>query len=175
MDEAAENIKATQKKRKQDYDHRHLSKTEVKVDDILLLKNNKRFDRKGGKFSQKWLGPYTVVNISDKGVATLKNASELTLKKTCNVVQLKHYIQGADKKSKSTSNDRVFWKTKVCQPNKSSLQVTLLWLKNELYERTEADRDILESKDVWLNNNLMGAEQKFICKLLVALKPTNRY
>ena len=87
-------LKATQKKQKQDYDHRHLSKTESKVDDIVLLKNNKRFDREGGKFSQKWFGPYTVVSTPDKGVATLKNALGLTLKKTCNIVQLKHYIQG---------------------------------------------------------------------------------
>ena len=70
-----------------------MSKTEIKVDGIVLLKNNKRFDRKGGKFSQKLLGPYTVMNISDKGVATLTNASGVTLKNKCNIVQLKHYIQ----------------------------------------------------------------------------------
>ena len=57
-----------------------MSQTEIKVDDIVLLKINKRFDRKCGKFSKKWLGPYTVMNISDKGVATLKNASGVTLK-----------------------------------------------------------------------------------------------
>ena len=49
-----------------------MSITEIKVDDIVLWKNNKQFDRKGGKFSQECLGPYTVVNISDEGVATLK-------------------------------------------------------------------------------------------------------
>ena len=51
-----------------------------KVDDIVLLKNNKRLDLNGGKFSQKWLGPYTVKNISGKGVATLKNTLGVTLK-----------------------------------------------------------------------------------------------
>ena len=75
------------------------------MDDIVLLKNNKRFDRKGGKFSQKWLGPYTVMNISDKGVATLKSASGVILKNKYNIVQLKHYIQRVDDKSKSTSNE----------------------------------------------------------------------
>ena len=90
-DEVAENIKSyTEKKQKRDYDCRHLSKTEMKVDVIVLLKNNERFDRNGRKFSQKWLGPYIVMNISDKVVATLKNASVLTIKKTCNIVQLKH-------------------------------------------------------------------------------------
>ena len=71
VDDAADNIKAAYKKQKLDYDRRHMSKTEIKVADIALLKNNKRFDRKGGKFSQKWLSPYIVMNISDKGVATL--------------------------------------------------------------------------------------------------------
>ena len=65
-DEAAENIKGTQKKQKRDYDHRHWSEIEIKVDNIVLLKNNKPFDRKGGKLSQKWLSPYTVMNITDK-------------------------------------------------------------------------------------------------------------
>ena len=77
----------------------------IKVDDIVLLKNNKQFDRKGGKFSQKCLCPYTVMNISGKAVATLKNVSGVTLKNKYNIVQLKHYIQGADDKSKSTSNE----------------------------------------------------------------------
>ena len=63
-----------------------MSKTEIKVDDIVLLKYNKRFDRKGGKFSQKWFGPYTVINISDKGVATLKNGLGVTLKNRYNIV-----------------------------------------------------------------------------------------
>ena len=59
-----------------------MSKTEIKVDDIVLLKNNKRFDRKGGKFSQKWLGPYTIMNISDKGVETLINTTLFNLNTT---------------------------------------------------------------------------------------------
>ena len=49
-----------------------MSKTEIKGGDIVLLKNNKRFDRKGGKFSQKWLCPYTVMNITVKGVCAFK-------------------------------------------------------------------------------------------------------
>ena len=104
-DDADNNIKAAQKKQKQDYDCRHMSKTEIKVGDIVLLKNNKRYDGKDGKFSQKWLIPYTVMNISDEGVATLQNALGVTLKNKYNIVQLKHFIQGADDKSKSTSNE----------------------------------------------------------------------
>ena len=73
-----------------------MSQTEINVGDIVLLKNNKWFDRKRGKFSQKWLSPYTVMSISDKGVATLKNASVVTLNNKYNIIQLKNYIQGAD-------------------------------------------------------------------------------
>ena len=80
-----------------------MSKTVSKVDDTVLLKSNKQFDRKCVKFSQKWLSPYTAMSISDKEVATLKNALRVTLKNKYNIVQPKYYIQGADDKSKSTS------------------------------------------------------------------------
>ena len=73
-----------------------MSQTEINVGDIVLLKNNERFDRKPGKFSQKWLSPYAVMSISDKGVATLKNASVVTFNNKYNIIQLKNYIQGAD-------------------------------------------------------------------------------
>ena len=72
------------------------------------MKNKKRFDRKGGKFSQKWLGPYTVMNISDKGVVTLQNASGVTLKSKYNIVQLQLYIQGAEDKSKSIQMKKLY-------------------------------------------------------------------
>ena len=51
------------------------------------------------------------MNISDKGVATLTNGSGVTVKNKYNIVQLKHCIQEADDKSKSTSNEESanFW------------------------------------------------------------------
>ena len=49
-------------------------------------------------------------------------------------------------------------------------QVTSSRLKNELYELTVADKEILESKDGWLNNNLMDAGQQLICKALGSLE-----
>ena len=64
------------------------------------------------------------MNISDKGVVVLKNASGVTLKNKYNIVQLKHYIQGADNKSKSTSNEQSanFWNH---TPDES---VEMIWL-----------------------------------------------
>ena len=54
----------------------------------------------------------------------------------------------------------------MCQPNQSSSQGTSSWLKNELYEFTDVDREILENKDGWLNDNVMDAGQQFICMKL---------
>ena len=68
------------------------------------------------------------------------------------------------------TTDRIFWKTKVCQPKQSSSQVMPSWLKNELYELTEAVREILKSKDGWLNDNLMDARQQLICKAVGSLE-----
>ena len=58
----------------------------------------------------------------------------------------------------------------MCQPNQSSSQVTSSWLKNDLYDLTDAHREILESKDGWLNDNLMDAGQQLICKTLGSLE-----
>ena len=66
------NIRKAQDKQKKDLDRHHLSNSEMKVGDLILLSNNKRKDRKGGKFSFAWLGPYIVSEITPKLVATLK-------------------------------------------------------------------------------------------------------
>ena len=92
-DDAAENIKSAQKKQKRDYDRRHMSNLEIRVDDMVLMKSNKRIGQKGGKFSQKLLHPYTVNKISEKGVVTLKNISSLILNKKYNVANLKHFFK----------------------------------------------------------------------------------
>ena len=58
----------------------------------------------------------------------------------------------------------------MCQPNQSSSQVSSSRLKNELDEITEADRKILESKDGWLNDNLMYAGEQLIYKAVGILE-----
>ena len=57
---AGRNIKQAQEKQKRDFDRWHLSSTNVKVGDRVLLENKWRQDRKGRKFSYRWRGPYTV-------------------------------------------------------------------------------------------------------------------
>ena len=46
-----------------------------------MLKNNKRKDRKGGKFTFKLLGPYVVSDITKKGLVKSKNKNDKDLKK----------------------------------------------------------------------------------------------
>ena len=60
--------------------------------DKILLKNQTREDRKGGKFSFKWLGPYTVHAISDKNICSLINKDGKLLKTKYNVSLLKPYV-----------------------------------------------------------------------------------
>ena len=47
---------------------------------------------------------------------------------------------------------RILWKGKSCPQNESPPQVEspTIWLKNNLYELTEADKEVLETSDAWL-------------------------
>ena len=47
-------------------DQRHLSNSEIKVGDLILLRNDKRKYRMRGKFSFAWLRPYIVSEITPK-------------------------------------------------------------------------------------------------------------
>ena len=100
--QAGENIKKAQKKQQKDYLKRHGNA----VNDIcirveVLLRNNKRKDRKGGKFCYKWVGPYVVSNITKKGVASLRNKNGLELKKKYNITQLKLFLENTTNTNES--------------------------------------------------------------------------
>ena len=64
----------------------------IKAKDKVWLKSQKRLDRKGGKFSYKWLGPYVIGEVSKKGLCTLINQHGNELSKTYNVGLLKPYL-----------------------------------------------------------------------------------
>ena len=57
---ASNNITKSSRGAKKDFDRRHLSSSDIKAGNYVLLRNNKRNDRKGWKFSFVWLGPYVV-------------------------------------------------------------------------------------------------------------------
>ena len=64
---------------------------------------------------------------------------------------------------------RIFWKIKSNESSNSQ-RIPAIWIKNELYELKELDKEILEGSDCWLNDNLMDAGQKLICKALGSLE-----
>ena len=64
---------------------------------------------------------------------------------------------------------RIFWKIKSNESSNSH-RIPAIWIKNELYELRESNKEILEGSDCWSNDNLMDAGQKLICKALGNLK-----
>ena len=66
-----------------DYESRNKSSASnnIYIGAEVLLRNNKRKDRKGGKFIFKKLGPYVVSDITKKGFVKLKNKNDKKLKK----------------------------------------------------------------------------------------------
>ena len=58
--QAGQNIKKAQVKQQKDYNNRHSTpNATLPIGSKVLLENQKRKDRKGGKFTYRWLGPYT--------------------------------------------------------------------------------------------------------------------
>ena len=91
--EASKNIVKAQEKQQKDYNRRHTGPTSFKIKDKVWLKNQRRQDRKGGKFSYKWTGPYTIEHITKTGLCTLRNERSATvLAKKFNVGLLKPYL-----------------------------------------------------------------------------------
>ena len=82
-----------------------MSKAEIHVDDTVLLRNNKRFDRIGGK----WLGHYIVTSITPKELVSLRNSNRKFLQKKYNIVHLKQFIEDmiedSNYQSTSTTNE----------------------------------------------------------------------
>ena len=89
-DKASQNIKKAQEKQQKDYNKRHSTPpSTLPIRSKVVIQNLKRQDRKGGKFTYKWIGPYTIESISKTGLCALTNQKGVTLKKKYNVSLLK--------------------------------------------------------------------------------------
>ena len=89
---ATQNIKKAQKKQQKDYNKRHSTPpSTLPIGSKVLLQNLKRQDRKGGKFTFKWIGPYIIQSISKTGLCALSNQKGVALKKKYNVSLLKPF------------------------------------------------------------------------------------
>ena len=112
-EKASQNIKKAQAKHQEDYNNRHSTiSTTLPIGSKVLLQNQRRQDRKRGKFSYKWIGPYTIKSISKTGLCVLINEKGFVLKKKYNVSLLKPYNSKADSdppeeiKEKDQENDK---------------------------------------------------------------------
>ena len=70
----------------------------IKVGQKVLLKNQRRMDRKGVKFSFKWFGPFTAHSISNKNLCSLINKDGTLMKTKYNVSLLKAYLNSDKRK-----------------------------------------------------------------------------
>ena len=58
---------------------------------LVLLRNSHRESKKGDKMKPRWLGPYRVYEVLDKGVYRLENLKGVVLKAAVNQCRLKLY------------------------------------------------------------------------------------
>lgn len=99
--QASCNIKKAQEKQQRDYNNRHSNfSSTLRIGSKVLLQNQKRQDRKGGKFTYKWTGPYTIKATTKTGLCTLVNKQDETLRKKYNVSLLKPFFS-----NDTTEND----------------------------------------------------------------------
>ena len=90
--EVTVNIKLAQKKQKKDYDHRQgLGGVPFAEGDMVLLRDLRRLDRKGGKSKKPWLGPYKVSEIFENHTVALETEDGRKLKKKHNLASLKQF------------------------------------------------------------------------------------
>ncbi|KAL5475518.1 hypothetical protein EMCRGX_G025345 [Ephydatia muelleri] len=82
LEEAKGNIIAAQLRQKKAYDRKHCKPGHYQCDQLVLLKNFKRQKVKGGKLMERYLGPYTIMNVLPHGVYELCNEKGKTTRAT---------------------------------------------------------------------------------------------
>ena len=104
---ASQNINKAQAKHQKDYNNCHSTiSTTLPIGSKVLSQNQRRQDRKGGKFSYKWIGPYIIKSISKTELCVLINEKGFVLKKKYNVSLLKPYNSKADSDPPEEINEK---------------------------------------------------------------------
>ena len=83
-------------KQGRDYNQYHQVPNKIKVSEKVYLKNQRRMDRKGGKFSFKWFDPFTDHSISNKNICSLINKDGTQIKIKYNISLLKPYLDSGE-------------------------------------------------------------------------------
>ena len=106
-EKASQNTKKAQAKHQKDYKNRHSTiSTTLPIGSKVLLQNQRRQDRKGKKFSYKWIGPYIIKSISKTGLCVLISEKGFSIKKKCNVSLLKPYNSKTDSDPPEEINEK---------------------------------------------------------------------
>ena len=82
LEEAKGNIIAAQLRQKKAYYRKHCKLGQFQCDPLVLLKNFKQQKVKGGKLMERYLGPYTIMNVLPHGVYELRNEKGKTTRAT---------------------------------------------------------------------------------------------
>jgi len=123
INEAHKAIDIAQEKQRKQYNSRHQPKDPLKEGDRVLLKNLKRSDRKGGKATLPWLGPYTILEVFHNNTCRLSSQSG-ELAKKYNLCNLKRYHDISSEEVINANN------TAAEQPDQGDLWIPLLHLKD---------------------------------------------
>ena len=110
-EKAKRNIKQAQDRQKKQYDKRRCPIL-FKYGDKVLHKNLLRNDRKGGRFIERWNGPYSILECLGENTYKLKNSDGVALQKKANGCNLKSYNDHDDNDASFTSSPQP--KKQVC-------------------------------------------------------------
>ena len=101
---ASKSICSAQEKQRHDYNRRHQVPSKIKAGQKVLLKNQGRMDKKGGKFSFKWFDPFTFHLISNKNLCSLITKDGTLIKTKYNASLLKPHLDSDEAKVKCDEN-----------------------------------------------------------------------
>ena len=86
---------------------------------LVLVRNSQRDGRRGGKFQNRWLGPYKIVEFLGKGIYKLANPkNDRQLKKCVNICRLKVFYSSTHQ-TLNFSNSSIF-QTQTCSENEDN-------------------------------------------------------
>ena len=164
-----ENICSAQEKQRRDYNRCHQVSNKIKVGQKVLLKNQRRMDRKGGKLSFKWFGPFTVHSISNKDLSSVINKDGTLIKSKCNVYLLKPYLDSDETKvtcdenhPPSATNEQPHETEKVDPPSLTEKQV-LVEERIDNYAITNLPNEIIEMILVYEVNSSKNSTETETC------------
>ncbi|KAL5502451.1 hypothetical protein EMCRGX_G009227 [Ephydatia muelleri] len=82
LEEAKGNIIAAQLRQKEAYDKKHCKPGQFLCNQLVLLRNFSCKKVKGGKLTERFLGPYTIINVLQNGVYEIRNEEGKTTRAT---------------------------------------------------------------------------------------------